>query len=127
MVLIKGVFMEQVSTNASNDIFSKEKNQIFLSVYSLVDGYCGVVRDSVHTLWRKDFKSLEAAKKKTLTIFNQILLMEKYLFLSEKYYKAFRYYESIGDEKEAKVYLKKAFSYGDKYNNSKGLQIISEN
>lgn len=110
-----------------NILLYKEESQFFLTVYKLVDGYCGVITDGLHTLWRKDFLCLEAANKKSLAIFESLILMDKYLFLSEKYYKESRYYDSIGNEKETQAYLKKAFFYRDKYNNSRGLQIISNN
>lgn len=108
----------------NNILLSKKERQFFLTVYKLIDGYCGVVTDGLHALWRKDFLCLQAANKKSLVVFESLVLMDKYLFLSEKYYKESRYYDSIGNEKEAQAYLKKSFFYTDKYYNSKGLRIV---
>lgn len=108
----------------NKELLCKQESQFFLTVYKLVVGYCGVITDGLHTLWRKDFSCPETANKESLRVFNSILLTDQYLSLSEKYYKEYRYYQSVADDKEAQVYLKKAFVYKDKYYKSKGLDYL---
>lgn len=111
-------------TQNTEYIVYKEESNFKVRVYKLEDGYCGEVRDSIHKLWSKDFKSEEKAIKKSLYIFKSIVLADKYLSLSEKYYQQSRYYYSIGDEKEEQAYLKKTFLYKEKYDASKGAEFF---
>jgi hypothetical protein len=114
--------MEQTT---NKELFCKQENGLSVTVYKIGSSYHGVITDSFHSLWRKDFTCPETATKKSLRVFNEIILTGKYLSLSEKYYNESRYYESMEDEKEAAVYLAKAFVYKEKYYTSKGLKYFS--
>jgi hypothetical protein len=109
----------------TNEVFKKEENGFLLTVYKIQGGYSAVIRDSLHALWRKDFSCPETAQSTALTILRNICLTVEYLSLSEKYYKESRYYQSVGDEEESEAYMKKAFFYKEKYQSSKGLEILS--
>ncbi len=109
----------------NKNLLEQEEKGFVLWVYQIKGGYSAVISNKAHTLWRKDFNCAEKVQEAGLFMLKSLCLTDEYLYLSEKYYADSQYFNSVGDEQEAKASLKKAFLYKDKYHASKGLELLS--